>query len=57
MVEKLEEFLKDLRGSDTVKVVLTGVGEVGYRSEDVFNAIMDEMAAVKNTVMGSGKNE
>ena len=31
----MEEFRKALKGSDTVKVVLTGVGETVFSSEEV----------------------
>ena len=35
----MEEFRKALKGSDTVKVVLTGIGETCFSSEEISNYI------------------
>lgn len=39
----LEKLLEDLMGSDSVKIVLSGVGETVYRSEDVYNVIVNNL--------------
>jgi hypothetical protein len=53
----LDDFIQALRGCDTVKVILTGVGEQTYTTKEIYDAITERKMISKQKLVAYLKDK